>query len=44
MQKFQIYVGLINLYILDEYLRGGNNLPIVPVCLSLLTTFISGLF
>lgn len=27
----------------DEYLTGGHNLPIFPVCLSLLTTFISGI-
>lgn len=27
----------------DEYLTGGRNLPVLPVCLSLLTTFISGL-
>ncbi|KAI6224226.1 Sodium/solute symporter family and Sodium/solute symporter, subgroup family-containing protein [Aphelenchoides fujianensis] len=27
----------------DEYLTGGHNLPVFPVCLSLLTTFISGI-
>lgn len=28
----------------DEYLTGGHNLPIIPTFLSLLTTFVSGLF
>uniref|UniRef100_A0A1I7SE02 Sodium-coupled monocarboxylate transporter 2 n=1 Tax=Bursaphelenchus xylophilus TaxID=6326 RepID=A0A1I7SE02_BURXY len=27
----------------EEYLIGGRNLPILPVCLSLLTTFVSGI-
>lgn len=27
----------------DEYLTGGHSLPVFPVCLSLVTTFISGL-
>ncbi|KAI6224235.1 Sodium/solute symporter family and Sodium/solute symporter, subgroup family-containing protein [Aphelenchoides fujianensis] len=27
----------------DEYLTGGHNLPVFPVCLLLLTTFISGI-
>ena len=26
-----------------EYLMGGRNMPIVPICLSLLTTFMSGI-
>ncbi|KAI6186560.1 Sodium/solute symporter family and Sodium/solute symporter, subgroup family-containing protein [Aphelenchoides besseyi] len=27
----------------DEYLTGGHQMPVIPICLSLLTTFISGI-
>lgn len=27
----------------EEYLTGGRDLPLLPVCLSLLTTFVSGI-
>ena len=27
----------------SEYISGGHNLPVLPVCLSLITTFVSGI-